>query len=418
MEYRGLLQAIADLSQAGGAMDHHRLLERMNALANTRRDPTNGRNELTRELRALDATLIEYATGRDALFAFVIDGERIHVVALGQREAIAEAASALNAELRAGEPVPSRIRASARRLAEQVLWPLRPYVARQRIILVPDDALHTVPFAVLPWTDAPDAELALHRAEITSLPSARVLARRVPVVSSPPRFVLVGDPVLQPAEWRRDCESQASANPEGARSAFEWTRALPSLPGSRTEVLDVADLVSRARATAQVQTLLRCGATAAALRSAAPSARVLHIATHGLVDAQRPRLSALAVTPDSSTGDEAVFRLLDVLDLPLSARLVVLSACDSSRGRLLPGEGVLGLAQAFLQAGTATVLASYWRVDDGATVPFMQDFYRHMLVDRMTAAAALRRTQLDQAPIDPTYRWAAFSVYGRPDSTL
>jgi CHAT domain-containing protein len=417
-DYRGLLQAIAALSQGGAATRGGELLERMNALAEPQRVAPSGRDELIGGLRALDATLIEYATGRDALFAFVTDGGRVHVVALGERQAIAQAAADLGAELRAADPVPSRIRASARRLAGQVLWPLRPYVTRQRIVLVPDDALHSVPFAVLPWTDAAESDLVLQHAEVSSVPSARVLLRRVPAVSAPPRFVLLGDPVLHATEWRRNCELEVPADPEAARSAFDWTRSLPNLPGSGAEVLNLADLVHHARASAQVQTLLRCGATAAALRSAAPGAEVLHIATHGLVDAQRPRLSALALTPDSSTGGEAAFRLLDVLDLPLTARLVVLSSCDTSRGRLLPGEGVLGLAQAFLQAGSAAVLASYWRVDDETTAPFMQKFYRHMLIDRMPAATALRRAQLDQAADDPTYRWAAFSVVGRPDASL
>jgi CHAT domain-containing protein/tetratricopeptide (TPR) repeat protein len=420
-EYRELLRAIAALSGADAATPRGKLLERMDALAARQRSTAGRHDEITRELHALDATLVEYAAGRDSLFAFVTDGDHVHVVALGQRQSIAQAAADLSGELRAAEPVPSRIRASARRLAAEVLWPLRPYLSRQRIVLVPDDALHTVPFAVLPWTEAPDSELVLHRAEISSVPSAFVLARRVPEIPAPPRFVLLGDPVLHATEWRRSCESEVQGLPsdsEAMRNGFEWTRTLPNLPGSRTEVLDVADLVHHARASAQVETLLRCAATAAALRSSAPGAEVLHIATHGLVDAQRPRLSALALTPQSSTGSNAAFRLLDVLELPLTARLVVLSSCDTSRGRLLPGEGVLGLAQAFLQAGTATVLASYWRVEDEATAPLIRTFYRHMLVDRMPAAAALRRTQLEQAKDDPTYRWAAFSVHGRPDSTL
>jgi CHAT domain-containing protein len=97
---------------------------------------------------------------------------------------------------------------------------------------------------------------------------------------------------------------------------------------------------------------------------------------------------------------------------------VVLSACDTSRGRLLPGEGVLGPAQAFLQSGSASVLASYWRVDDEATSSFMQRFYRYLLLDHLPAAAALRRAQLDQAEASPSYDWAAFALYGLPDAVI
>jgi CHAT domain-containing protein len=110
--------------------------------------------------------------------------------------------------------------------------------------------------------------------------------------------------------------------------------------------------------------------------------------------------------------------LLDILNLKLTSKLVVLSACETSRGRLLPGEGVLGPAQAFLQAGSAAVLASYWRVDDQITSAFMQKFYRFLLIDRLSASAALRRAQLESAASARGYEWAAFALYGWPNSSI
>ncbi|MGH8258410.1 MAG: CHAT domain-containing protein, partial [Steroidobacteraceae bacterium] len=153
-----------------------------------------------------------------------------------------------------------------------------------------------------------------------------------------------------------------------------------------------------------------------ALSDAAPAATVIHVATHGLVDARRPRLSALALTPGPE--GHAAFQLFDILQMHLRARMVVLSACDTSQGRLLPGEGVLGLAQAFLQAGSQSVIASYWRVQDATVGAFMDRFYRHLLADRLPVATALRRTQVELASQGDSYEWAAFSLYGRPDSTL
>ena len=154
-------------------------------------------------------------------------------------------------------------------------------------------------------------------------------------------------------------------------------------------------------------------------QAAATDLDLLHIATHARIDAQRPRLSALALTPESPADTPAsTFGLLDILGLKLNSKLVVLSACDTSRGRLLPGEGVLGPAQAFLQAGSAAVLASYWRVDDQITSTFMQRFYKYLLVDRLSASAALRKTQLESAAAGKTYEWAAFSLYGWPDSSI
>jgi CHAT domain-containing protein len=165
---------------------------------------------------------------------------------------------------------------------------------------------------------------------------------------------------------------------------------------------------------------LGCDATPTALRTAATAdPDLLHIATHGYVDAYRPRLSALALTRDSpANGGASTIGLLDILNMRIGSRLVVLSACDTSRGRLLPGEGVLGPAQAFLQAGAASVIASYWRIPDEHTASFMESFYRYLLVDRLSAAAALRRTQLDYARDRASFDWAAFTLYGWPDTTL
>lgn len=430
-EYRALLRALADLP-AGRNAEGDALLERIAALklpqlaANVPLD----RGELAGRLRAIHAELVEYAVGREDMFAFVTDGAHIRVARLGNRAYIAQAASELNEQLRAVEPAPARIRAAARQLSSLVLWPIRSSLPQPRLIMVPTDALLTIPFAVLPWSAAGDSELLLQHAAVSTVPSAIRLARagtRELHTPPPAEFLLLGDPVLHAAEWYRVCEApprrtasepHAAWVPTGASAAFQWERSLPSLPGSRTEVLEIAALLHTTRPAEPIDTLLHCSATGSALRRDAPHATLLHIATHGLVDARRPRLSALALTPSSPTTDDAAFRLLDILGLPLHARLVVLSACDTSRGRLLPGEGVLGLAQAFLQAGADSVLATYWRVEDSATVSFMQTFYHHLLVDRLPATAALRQTQLEQLGRESSYAWAAFGLYGRPDSQL
>jgi CHAT domain-containing protein len=151
-------------------------------------------------------------------------------------------------------------------------------------------------------------------------------------------------------------------------------------------------------------------------RAASEGVDLLHIATHARIDAQRPRLSAIALTPEIGSGTP--FGLLDIIGLKLNSTFVVLSACDTSRGRLLPGEGVLGPAQAFLQAGAAAVLASYWRIDDRAASIFMQRFYKYLLLEHLPAATALHRAQLDQFPNTAAHDWAAFALYGWPDAAL
>jgi CHAT domain-containing protein len=282
-----------------------------------------------------------------------------------------------------------------------------------------------VPFNVLPWSDQDSDQLVLQHAEISIAPSALFLTRlraNNPQRTSTPRIELLGDPVFRISDWQREC-TDAPAGPPSAtatRAASDWTESLPRLPGSRAEVQMVARLSQQSRPGGHVETFLGCAAVPTALRRAASTqVDLLHIATHARVDSQRPRLSALALTPEKrEDGTASAFGLLDILGLKLSSGLVVLSACETSRGRLLPGEGVLGPAQAFLQAGAGAVVASYWRVDDVTTSRFMQGFYKYLLAERLPAATALRRAQIDAAATSSSHDWAAFSLYGWPDSSI
>jgi len=129
-------------------------------------------------------------------------------------------------------------------------------------------------------------------------------------------------------------------------------------------------------------------------------------------------LALLVVAADEGVMPQTREHLAICQLLRIKSGLVVLSACETSRGRLLPGEGVLGPAQAFLAAGAAAVVASYWRVDDLATSKFMQVFYRYLLAERLPAATALRRAQLETAATSTSHDWAAFSLYGWPDSSI
>jgi len=383
-------------------------------------------DELVPQLDRLNATFVEYATGRDDMYAFVIDGDAIHVVPLGNRGRINIAAADLSERLRDPETAASDVERTARNLAQLVLWPLTKSVSTARVIFVADDSLNTVPFAVLPWSQDAHSSLVLQHAETSVMPSALFMLHAPQghsAVRAAPRFELIGDPIFQAAAWRRDCSVHGatdSAPPAAAaHSVSDWSESLVRLPGSRAEVLAIADIARAALPASHIGVHLGCLATPQALREAATGSELLHIATHGYVDALRPRLSALALTRESATNSESgVFSLLDILAAHSSARLVVLSACDTSRGRLLPGEGVLGPAQAFLQSGAASVVASYWRIDDAATASFMRTFYKFLLTEHLPAATALRRAQLERSSGGHAHDWAGFALFGWPDGAL
>jgi CHAT domain-containing protein len=427
--YQRLLGEVVEVTaRANTSPAHDTLIDAIDRVALGDRSASSffDRAQLGRTLKELNATLVEYASASTEMLAFVIDGENARVVHLGDSQAIARATTELRDRLRDTETPPSEVQAAAETLARLIWWPVVPYLQGGRIAVVPDDALHTVPLAVLPWSKDPAQAMVVQHAESVVIPSALFLVNvhsRASTHSEAPRVALIGDPVFRVADWRRECidtHTASSSTGPVKRDLSAWTESLPRLPGTRLEINAIARLARESRPASRIETLVGCAAVPTAVRKVADAnVDLLHIATHARIDAQRPRLSALALTPEvPADAPASTFGLLDILSLKLNSKLVVLSACDTSRGRLLPGEGVLGPAQAFLQAGSAAVLASYWKVDDQITSTFMQRFYKYLLVDRLSASAALRKTQLESAASGKTYEWAAFSLYGWPDSSI
>jgi CHAT domain-containing protein/tetratricopeptide (TPR) repeat protein len=428
-KYQRLLSAFVGVTAStAGDQPDSALIDELERLARSGGSTASllDRPQLGRTLKQLGATLVEYASGSTEMLAFVISEDHVQVVHLGDSREIARTTAELRDLLRDAEAPASEVREAAKAVARLVLWPITPFLHDSRLVVVPDDTLHTVPMAVLPWAADPGQQLLLQHAETSVIPSALFLTRVHPGVSRQsemPRITLIGDPVFRVTDWQRECTDTDTAQAAASglrRTLSAWTEALPRLPGTRSEVMGIARLARESRPGSRIETLVGCAAVPSALRRAAGiDVDLLHIATHARIDAQRPRLSALALTPESPQDTPAsTFGLLDILGLKLNSKLVVLSACETSRGRLLPGEGVLGPAQAFLQAGSAAVLASYWRVDDQVTSTFMQRFYKYLLVDRLSASAALRKTQLESAAAGKSYEWAAFSLYGWPDSSI
>ena len=145
--------------------------------------------------------------------------------------------------------------------------------------------------------------------------------------------------------------------------------------------------------------------------------RIVHFATHGVLDNETPGLSAvvLSMFDDQGRAIDGSLRLHDIYDLRLPADLVVLSACNTALGRQVRGEGLVGIVRGFMYAGAQRVVASLWKVDDDATGELMSAFYQEMLERGRSPAAALREAQLSLWRQDrrrPPYYWAAFVLQG------
>lgn len=268
--------------------------------------------------------------------------------------------------------VADRCRAHLRVLHDQVWSPVQPLLEGcSRVVIVPHRTLHYLPFAALH-----DGQChLLERLEITLAPSVGLWA---------------GGP--RPAEV-----------PVRHLAAFGVGGA--ALPHVRQEVLDVAaTFTADARRSARVH--LEEEATYPALRAALADADVLHLACHGQFRADSPYFSALHLADGPVT-------VRDAAELPLQARLVVLSACETSLSKVAPGDELLGLLRGFLMAGARQVLATQWTVDDASTRALMADFYRGWLRG-LEPAAALRAAQRERLREEPhPYFWAAFTLYER-----
>jgi CHAT domain-containing protein len=145
--------------------------------------------------------------------------------------------------------------------------------------------------------------------------------------------------------------------------------------------------------------------------------RIVHFATHGVVDFQHPELSGIVLSMVDEKGQpqDGYLRLHDIYNLNLPADLVVLSACQTGIGKQIKGEGLIALTRGFMYAGAQRVVASLWKVDDTATSELMAEFYKQMFTNHEKPAAALRAAQLKLSKVKrwrSSYFWAGFILQG------
>ena len=377
------------------------------------------------EIQALtdrETLLVLYQLGERESFAWTVDPGSIEVHVLGPGRRLEETAVWVADAVRGSGVAGGQLQAELAldTLARRVLTPIASRLeGRRRLALVLDGALHLVPFAALPSPDptAARAPLAV-RHEIVHLPSAGVLARQRRDLRdrmTPPGVVAVlADPVYGANDPRLP-RSRGRAAVAGVESRFAFSaRPLPRLAATQDEA---------AAAVAGVPPHLRLRAMGTeanrelALSGRLADFRVVHFAVHGLLHPIHPSLSALALSAQAGDGEphDSLLYAYEIEEQHLPADLVVLSACETALGRHVRGEGLLGLARAFLRAGSRSVLATLWRVDDRATADLVERFYAAHRGAGLPPAAALRRAQIDQMS-DPAWRapahWAGLTLHG------
>ncbi len=371
---------------------------------------------LGRDLLDADTSLLEVRLGgtRSTLFAVTRDG--VEAFPLPPREELEELARQAGSWIK-GLAWPGRHPEASCELVQQLLAPAAAHLGAKRLVIVPDGALETLSFAALPDPRAADCSTAtalVESHEIVYLPSAATLAAQRRLLAgrrpAPGWLAVLADPVYSPDDPRVTplTAGGTSAKTRG-RTAPVWRR----LPRSAEEAAAIAAGLPASR----VRLALGFEASRATVTSGALAPyRILHFATHGLLDVERPLLSGLALSQIDARGQpvEGGLAAHEIYDLDLPAELVVLSACETALGRQVPGEGLVsGLPRAFLYAGAARVVVSLWAVEDQSTRELMEQFYRGLFERALPPGQALAEAQRSlQRAGRPPSQWAGFILLG------
>lgn len=285
-----------------------------------------------------------------------------------------------------------------RRLHQQLFGPIRELLQdADRVILVPAGPLHRLPWATL---QSPEGRWLFQDHALSLVPSATVLAelRQRPELTG-------AKPLLAFAASAGGTETGAERGVSPQEIARERTRGLAY---ADAEVRDVASLLSAYQVRWQGP-----ARTEAELKRATGDYRVLHFATHAVIDETVPRRSAILL--DESADEDGLLQLNEIPNLSLRAELVVLAACRSQLGRRLNGEGLQSLSRAFIRSGSQVVLATLWEVDDALTRRFMMEFYRALgtgVPADVALGTAQRMLMVEGGPAADPAVWAAFVLNG------
>jgi CHAT domain-containing protein len=415
--------------------------------------------EIQAELKDNNTLVLEYALGEERSYLWAITSESFAYYELPARSKLEAAAGEVFHFLTARQPVKGesesqyeeRVAAAdsqywprAFQLKEMLLGPVMSQLGTRRLIVVSEGALQYIPFEALPvaatkpWqasANSPanglreaDATLVTEH-EIIYLQSASML-RALRGEESPPQSNSKGIAVLaDPVFGRDDSRVHSSARPELKPVSLESEELqrsvrdlgegdadnrLPRLPST----LEEAKMIVEAAPYGSTRVVTSFQASkAAVMRDDFSQFRILHFATHGIINDRHPERSGIVLSLVDEKGDDqsGFLRLSDVYKLKLDSDLIVLSACRSGLGKQVSGEGFVGLTRGFLSGGARSVVASLWKVDDEATAELMNHFYQAMLREELPPAAALQRAkqamQRHQRWHHPYY-WAAFVLQG------
>ena len=348
--------------------------------------------------------LLEYVVADDKAYLFVVAKEqtsakpsvRLYTLPIG-REPLAKQIERFRDQLAARD---LGFRTSAAKLYELLLKSAEPQlVDKTSLIIVPDDTLWDLPFQALVTTGN---KFLIEKAAIAYAPSATVLREMNRRHNTPPApaagLFALGNPNVGAETMQRVALKVRDGKLEPLPEAEEEVKALRALYGG-----------ARSRVYIGVE------AREDRVKSEASGARILHFATHGMLDNTSPMYSHLALAKGGANED-GLLEAWELMQLDLHADLAVLSACETARGHIGPGEGIVGFSWAMFIAGVPSIVVSQWKVESASTRDLMVDFHRGLMpAAGLSKAEALRRASLklmkNSSTSHPFY-WAGFVLVG------
>jgi CHAT domain-containing protein len=404
--------------------------------------------------------LLEYSLGSDNSYLFAVAPSSVYLFKLGPRSTLEKLATDFRAQL-----IPPKLQrrivgidvvadqqrglglvegpsenltafvAAANALYKAVVEPAGSVIGDKRLLVVADGALNYIPFeALVKTTDGADYSslgYLIKTNEIVYAPSGSVVAaiRQQGNKSSGKNLLVIADPIFNSNDPRLKGNTALQASGEarglglGLESAINDVTdsstpavglQLARLTGTRTEAEEIG---KAARAGGgQPDLWMDLNASEDNVRSRdMNNYRVIHIATHGLLDAQRPQFTGVVLSLVGNKSNDGFLRTDEIFNLRMNPSLVMLSACETGLGKEKRGEGVIGLTRAFMYAGAPTVGVTLWSVADKSTADLMTDFYKRFLGSGTSAPGAMRNAQLSMISAkkySAPFYWAPFVLVG------
>jgi CHAT domain-containing protein len=368
-----------------------------------------GINDIQKRVLDTDTVLLEYSLGEEKSFLWTVTPTSIKSYELPGRATIEASTRVMRDMLLKRDPGYAQ---AASAVSGMLLGPVAEDIKNKRLLIVGDGMLQYLPFAALPAPSAGDSNPLIVNHEIVTVPSAAVIAvlreemthRRV----ADKTLAVFADPVFSINDPR-----VASSHSDATLRSGE----LPSLRRLRFSRQEADEITRFVAGDSKIAAVDFAANRALATSSEIGRYRVVHFATHGLINNEHPELSGVVLSLVDEKGREqnGFLRLYGLYNLKLSAELVVLSACQTALGREIKGEGLVGLTRGFMYAGAPRVVATLWQVDDRASAEMMKRFYEGMFEKKLSPAAALGAAQIsmhNDKRWHAAYYWAAFTLQG------